>query len=256
MSKKINVLILEDEQLAAENLQQMLHRCDVNLNVIEIIESVKFGLQWFLKNNAPDLIFSDIQLSDGLSFEIFEAVTIPAPIIFTTAYNEYAIRAFKHNSIDYLLKPYDKKEIEFALNKFHKQQTQEKTTVAPEFWNQLSSALEQRYRNRFLIKIGEKIKFIETKNILYFYSLEKATFCKTAENADVLLDFSLEQIEQMVAPDIFFRINRKYIITLSAIKEIIAFTNSRLKIELQFCDDNEVIVSREKVTLFKSWIDK
>lgn len=256
MSKTISVVILEDEHLAAENLQQMLIACNANIEIMGVFDSVKSSLQWFLKNNPPDLIFSDIQLSDGLSFEIFETININVPIIFTTAYNDYAIRAFKHNSIDYLLKPYDKKEIQFALNKFLKQQEQTKISISPEFWNQLSSAIEQRYRNRFLIKIGEKIKFIETKNILYFYSLEKATFCKTTENADVLLDFSLDQIEQMVTPDNFFRINRKYIVTLSAIKEIIAFTNSRLKIDLQFCDDKEVIVSRERVNLFKSWIDR
>lgn len=252
----MKVIVIEDEKLAAERLTDMIHQYDSNIEVVARFDSVKRSVEWFNNQNHPDLAFFDIQLSDGLSFEIFEKTVVNCPVIFTTAFNEYAIRAFKVNSVDYLLKPIDNEELNAAFEKFKKNYTGNEVDHQQEVFDRVLHLLTNNHKKRFVIKVGEHIRSIATDNILYFYSLEKATFLHTADDHNYVIDYSLEQVEDLVDPARFFKINRKYMITINAIDDIITYSNSRLKIELKHSDDQDVIVAREKVKQFKSWLDR
>lgn len=252
----MKVIVIEDEKLAAERLTDMIHQYDSNIEVVARFDSVKRSVEWFNNQNHPDLAFFDIQLSDGLSFEIFEKTVVNCPVIFTTAFNEYAIRAFKVNSVDYLLKPIDNEELNAAFEKFKKNYTGNEVDHQQEVFDRVLHLLTNNHKKRFVIKVGEHIRSIATDNILYFYSLEKATFLHTADDHNYVIDYSLEQVEDLVDPARFFKINRKYMITIEAIGDIITYSNSRLKIELKHSDDQDVIVAREKVKQFKSWLDR
>lgn len=251
------MLIIEDEPLAATRLQGLLTKLDPVMIVINVLDSVKAAVNWFNTNEAPQLVFMDIQLADGLSFEIFENARVNSPVIFTTAYDEYAIKAFKVNSIDYLLKPIDEDSLIKALDKFrslNETQATQQTILA-----QIGSAMQkltQKYKERFVTKVGEHLKFIDVGEILYFYSEEKATFCKSKDNRTHILDFTMDQLEQLIDPAQFYRINRKYIVKIEAIADMISHTNSRLRIVLKGSDDNDVIVARERVQDFKRWLDR
>ena len=253
----MNVLIIEDEPLAAQRLENVVKELEANWVVIDKLDSIKRSVRWFKENSAPDLIFMDIQLADGLSFEIFNKHDIATPIIFTTAYNEYALKAFKVNSIDYILKPVDKDELQQAIDKFKK--LNKIPAVAGKMLESIGHAMQmltRKYKERFMIKVGEHLRTIEVNNIAYFYSQEKTTFCHTSENRNCILDFTMEQLEEIVDPLHFFRVNRKYIISASAIQDIISYTNSRLKLILKECDDTDIIVARERVHEFKAWLDR
>lgn len=250
----MNIIIIEDEKPAARLLQRKVEK--LGLEITGMLHSVEEAIQWFQNNTHPDLIFLDIQLSDGLSFEIFENVTINSAIIFTTAYDEYALRAFKLNSIDYLLKPIDEDELETAITKF-KKQVQKNTTSSLDLElikKMLVPQTEKEYKKRFSVKIGQQLKVIPIEEIECIYSENKGTYLHTKENRNYLLDTSLEVIENELNPKDFFRISRKYIIPLTAIKEIQVYTNSRLKIILPTYKEDEVIVARERVSDFKDWI--
>ncbi len=253
----MNIIIIEDEHLAAKRLSDLLKKYDERIIISTKIQSVKKAIEWFNENPEPDLIFMDIQLGDGLSFEIFEQVKINCPIIFTTAFDEYAIKAFKVNSIDYLLKPFDFEELANAIDKF-KSRTNKVTdnNFAQNIQiKQVINMLSKEYKKRFAVKIGEHIKLIETIDILCFYSSEKATYLLNNEQRNYLLDYSLEKLENLVNPKIFFRVNRKFIVNINAIKDIIAYSNSRLKINIKDFKAHEIIVSREKVSAFKTWLE-
>jgi DNA-binding LytR/AlgR family response regulator len=214
-----------------------------------------------MHNTQPDLIFMDIQLGDGISFEIFELVSIQCPIIFITAYNDYAIQAFKVNSIDYLLKPLDKESLFQAMEKYHTLFSQPSRKTKPELGMDVLKELFQSYgtayKNRFIVKVGEHLKAVQVKDILFFFSREKGTFAQSTDKKRYLLDYTLDQIEQITDPNQFFRINRQYIVKFEAIQDMISYTNSRLRLLLYHAEDHkEVIVSREKVNEFKSWLDK
>lgn len=252
----MRVIVIEDEKLAAERLVTMIHQYDPTIEIVETMDSIKRSVDWFDNNKHPDLAFFDIQLSDGLSFEIFEKTLVDCPVIFTTAYNEYAIRAFKVNSVDYLLKPIDNDELSTAIIKFKKNYSGHDFTPKQVVFDKVLHLLTNNYKQRFVIKVGEHIRSIAAKNILYFYSLEKATFLHTNDDHNYVIDYSLEQVENLVEPERFFKINRKYIITIDAIDDIITYSNSRLKIELKQSDDQDVIVAREKVKHFKKWLDQ
>ena len=213
-------------------------------------------MEWFNTNPQPDLAFFDIQLADGLSFEIFEETLVPCPIIFTTAFNEYAIKAFKVNSIDYLLKPIDFEELSTAIDKFKRIRGQQPVVNSQAIFDNVLNMLTDNYKQRFVVKVGERIKSIQVENILYFYSLEKATYLHTSDDRNYVIDYSVEQLENLVDPNKFFRINRKYLVSLVAIDDIISYSNSRLKIELKHNDEMDAIVAREKVQNFKKWLDK
>jgi len=253
----MNVLIIEDEPQAAQRLENLIVSLVPEARVLSRIDSVKRSVEWLKANAQPELIFMDIQLADGISFQIFEQVEVRSPVIFTTAYDAYALKAFKVNSIDYILKPVDKDELEKALIKFKGLTKNESNTkLILENIGQAVSMLTKRYKTRFMIKVGEHIKTVETDSILYFYSQEKTTFCHTTDNRNLILDFTLEQLEEMVDPARFFRVNRKYFVSSEAIQDIITYTNSRLRLVLKNSADNDIIVARERVMEFKDWLDR
>ncbi len=252
----MRVLIIEDEKLAADRLEMLVKKYDPAIEIAGKTDSVKGSVKWLNSNTQPDLAFFDIQLADGLSFEIFEQTIADFPVIFTTAFDEYAIRAFKVNSIDYLLKPIDFDELKNAIEKYKKTQSYPPTEPRQHIFDKVLNLLTDNYKQRFVIKVGEHIRSIPVEDILYFYSLEKATYLHTSGDRNYVIDYSLEQVENLVDPDRFFRINRRYVISLDSFTDIISYTNSRLKIELKHSDDNDVIVAREKTQAFKKWLDR
>lgn len=253
----MNVLIIEDEIQAAQRMETLVNELLPAATVVARIDTVKKAVQWFTNNPAPALTLMDVQLADGISFEIFEQCEVKSPVIFTTAYDEYALKAFKVNSVDYILKPVDKDELRVALDKFKNMNRSEPETKA--LLDNLGEAmrmLTRKYKTRFVIKIGEHLRTIEVENILFFYSQDKTTFCCTTDNRNVILDFTLEQIEEMVNPEKFFRINRKFLVSAASISDIIHYTNSRLKLVLRHSTDMDSIVARERVQEFKDWLDR
>ena len=250
----MNVIIIEDEKPAARLLQRKLQKLDIIAGTM--LHSVEEAVDWFTNNEHPDLIFLDIQLSDGLSFEIFEKVSISSAIIFTTAYDEYALRAFKLNSIDYLLKPIDEDDLETAVNKFKGRQpkTQPMALDFDQIKRMLANPAEKAYKKRFTIKMGQHLKMIPVEDAECFYSENKGTYIHTADNRDYLLENTLEQLEAELDPTQFFRVSRKFIVHISAIKDIVVYTNSRLKVVLPTYKEDELIVSRERVNDFREWL--
>lgn len=250
----MKTIIIEDEKPAARLLQRKLEKLQIQAGVM--LHSVEEALVWFSKNQHPDLIFLDIQLSDGLSFEIFEKIEIKSAIIFTTAYDEFALKAFKLNSIDYLLKPIDEIDLAVAVSKY-KDRLPKHETLQLDF-NQIKKMLlnpfEKNYKKRFTIKIGQHLKVIATEEIQCFFSENKGTYIHTFDNRNYLIESTLEVLEQELNALEFFRVSRKFIIPLKAIKEIVCYSNSRLKVILPSYKEDEVIVSREKVNDFKNWI--
>ena len=250
----MNIIIIEDEKPAARLLQRKIEK--LGMEVKTLLHSVEEAIEWFSIHQHPDLIFLDIQLSDGLSFEIFEKVSINSAVIFTTAYDEYALRAFKLNSIDYLLKPIDEEDLEVAITKFKNRQPKQELLQLD--FNQIremfSNPFDKVYKKRFTIKIGQHLKVITAEEIECFFSENKGTYIHTFDNRNYLIDSSLEVLEKELDVKDFFRISRKFIVSFKAIKEIVVYNNSRLKLILPSYKEEEVIVSREKVTDFKSWI--
>lgn len=253
----MKVLIIEDELIAAERLQSMLGNLDPELVVIEVLDSISGAKKWFARNSNVDLIFLDIQLADGLSFEIFKDLHVETPIIFTTAYDQYALRAFKLNSVDYLLKPIDDEELKGAVEKFKRNHTSgsDNPVVDTRELFKLLAQKNREYKERFVIKVGEHLKTVSTSDVRIFYSQDKATYLQTDGNK-YIVDYALDQIEQMVDGERFFRINRKFIVSLEGIKDIITFSNSRLKIVLEVELPDDLIVARDRVNEFKAWLDK
>jgi len=250
----MNVIIIEDEKPSARRLQRMLKRLDIEAEIM--LHSIEESLEWFQNNEHPDLIFLDIQLSDGLSFEIFETLEINSAVIFTTAYDEYALQAFKLNSIDYLLKPIDEDDLAVAVSKF-KKRTPEQKSVKLDFDDikkLLVNPIEREYKKRFSVKVGQHIKLINIDDIECFYSENKGTYAATNEGRNYLLDTTLEQLEEELEPEKFFRVSRKFIVNINMIDDIISYTNSRLKIKLQRFKESEIIVARERVKEFKDWL--
>lgn len=248
----MTTIIIEDEKPAARMLQRKLEKLNIPVQVL--LHSVKEAVEWFQQNPHPDLIFLDIQLSDGLSFEIFEKVNIQSPIIFTTAYDEYALRAFKLNSIDYLLKPIDEEDLEVAVEKFKKLSNPNPPIDMQMIRQLFTSSKAPDYKKRFSVKVGDHIKVIAIDEVELFYSEAKGTFLHTFEKRTYLLDTTLESLEKELDPAYFFRVSRKYIIANNALKDIVVYSNSRLKLTLQSYNKEEVIVSRERVGEFKEWL--
>ena len=250
----MNIIIIEDEKPAARLLERKIQK--LGYSITTLLHSVEESLLWFQNNPHPDLIFLDIQLSDGLSFEIFEKIDIKSAVIFSTAYDEYALRAFKLNSIDYLLKPIDGEELATAISKFANQfQVNSVSNLDFEaIKRMLVNPISKEYRKRFSVKIGQQIKVIDIAEIECLYSENKGTYIHTSDNRDYLIDSSLEVVETELNPNDFFRISRKYIIPLQSVKEIQVYSNSRLKISLPTYKADEVIVARERVSDFKEWL--
>ncbi len=251
----MTTIIIEDEKPAARLLQRKLEKLNIEVSVL--LHSVEEAIDWFSNNQHPELIFLDIQLSDGLSFEIFEKVEIKSAVIFTTAYDEYALRAFKLNSIDYLLKPIDEDDLEVAVSKFKARLPKQETLQLDfeQIKKMLSNPFEKNHKKRFTVKIGQHLKVISTDEIECFFSENKGTYLHTFDNRNYLMETTLELLEQELDPKDFYRVSRKFIVPLKAIKEIVVYSNSRLKVVLPSYKEDEVIVSREKVSDFKNWID-
>jgi DNA-binding LytR/AlgR family response regulator len=252
----MNILIVENEKPAADKLGRLLQKIDVNISIAGIIETVEGTVNWFQNNPSPDLILLDIQLDDGLCFEIFETIKISTPVIFTTAYDEYVLRAFKVNSIDYLLKPIEEEPLRKALDKFKSL----RYNLSADILKQLFSDTDKQYKNRFLIKIGSRYRSIQLNEICCFYILERSTFIRTFSGKEYSVDYSLDQLQKTVDPYKFFRINRNCLVYINAISDILSYSSSRLQLRLnekiQSIDDDYLVVSRDKVSDFKKWMDR
>ncbi len=251
----LKTIIIEDEKPAARRLDRMLQKNGIKALVM--LHSVAESVSWLQNNPNPELIFLDVQLSDGLSFEIFEQVSVESAIIFTTAYDAYALKAFKLNSVDYLLKPIDADELSSAIQQFKTLQKQH-TDYTTDF-DKIKALLgeqKQNYKLRFTTQVGQHLKMIETKIITCFYSVESTTYTYVDTGKSYLLENSLDQIFEQLDPNKFYRVNRKFIINIEAIVDIISYSNSRLQLKLTAFNEKEIIVSREKVKDFKKWLTK
>jgi len=251
----MNIIIIEDEKPSARRLQRMLKALDVDAQTM--LHSVEESIEWFNNNEHPDLIFLDIQLSDGLSFEIFDAIKINSAVIFTTAYDEYALQAFKLNSIDYLLKPIDDEELAKAVNKYKERLPGLKAVTLDfnDIKKLLVNPIDREYKKRFSIKVGQHLKLINIEDIECFYSENKGTYLYTRDRRNYLLDTTLDNLENELEPNTFFRINRKFYVNINAIKDMVSYTNSRLQIKLNSYNEQDVIVARERVKDFKAWLE-
>ncbi len=250
----MKVVIIEDERLAAEKLADLLEKAEPGIEIAAVLESVVEAVNWFAENDSPDLVFMDIQLEDGISFDIFESVKITAPVIFTTAFDQYAIRAFKVNSIDYLLKPIDKEELVKALSKF--KQLHNEDDVLESKVAKVIEQFSRKYKSRFFIRVGVRFQSVPVSKICTFFVEERCTFLQTIDGKRYDLDYSLDQLQTMIDPEQFFRVNRNFLVNINCIEEIITYSVNRLKLKLEKGSDEGVIVSRDKVSEFKHWMDR
>jgi len=255
----IEALIIEDEKLAAEHLQKFIEKCDADIKIIIVLDSIKASVKWLKNNQLPELIFMDVQLSDGLSFEIFNRIEIDCPVIFTTAYEEYTLKAFKVNSVDYLLKPVNLNDLQYAINQYISQKDKLKQPDNNDLKfkvDKLLKNLSQNYKTRFFVNVGTHIRSIEVGNIDCFYSMGKGTFILTNEGKSYDINYSLEQLEALIDSELFFRINRQYLVNINAIGDIITYSAGKLRIKIKNVNDSEIFVSRSRIKEFKLWLDK
>jgi DNA-binding LytR/AlgR family response regulator len=256
----MNILIVEDEELAVKKIKKTLAAVDDTAVVQGETDSIESTVQWLEKNAAPDLILMDIELADGQSFEIFKLTEVKSPVIFTTSYDEFALKAFKVNSIDYLLKPVQKEELEAALNKYKK--LQEDKTASPDIsMDNLVKQLQQKlqpkeYRKRFLVKHGQRLVSIDVNDIAYFFSDGRLNFFITGDNKKYVVDYTMDELEDMIDPVCFFRISRSFYVSVNSIEKIDDYFGNRLILGLKPVNNKEALVSREKVTEFKTWMGK
>lgn len=253
----MNVLVIEDEVYSARRLEKMLKELAPDMHILAMVESIAKSVQWLLEHPAPDLIFMDIQLSDGSSFEIFHKITVSAPVIFITAYDEYALQAFKVNSIDYLLKPIDKIELGRSLEKFNRL-NQHSPAATPDVTQIIKSLRDSKpnYKTRFLVKTGQTFITIFTQDVAYFYSDHKLVYLITREGKKFLIDQTLEELEDQLDPKIYFRLNRQFVASVNAIGRLHNYFNHKLKVELVPPIDIEILISREKAPEFKTWLNE
>lgn len=259
----MKVLIVEDEELAVKKLQKTLQSVTTDAEVVGITDSIRSSVKWLQENPTPDLILMDIELADGQSFEIFDKVEVNTTVIFTTSYDEYALKAFKVNSVDYLLKPVQKEDLEAALDKYHRMKKMLQGTEPSGNLNMdsLVKELQQRlqpkeFRKRFLVKQGQKLVSVEVDEIAYFYSDGRVNFFKTQDNRKFIVDYTMDELEGMLDPDRYFRISRSFYVSIESVEQIHDYFGNRLLLHLQPVVDKEAIVSREKVTDFKRWMGK
>ncbi len=259
----MKILIVEDEELAVKKLQKTLGAVDSDAEVIGITDSIKATVEWLQTNQQPDLILMDIELSDGQSFEIFNLTEVKSPVIFTTSYDEYALKAFKVNSIDYLLKPIQKEELQTALSKYRQLQTsysggESKGEINLEsLVKELQQKLQPKeFRKRFLVKHAQKLVSVEIDEIAFFYSDGRLNFFKTTDNKKYVVDYTMDELEEMLDPEKYFRISRSFYVSVNSIDKIDDYFGNRLILQLKPSVDKEALVSREKVTDFKKWMGK
>lgn len=253
----MKALIIEDEPYAQAELKRLIKKADPSIKVLECLSSIEDSIEWLKSHDEPDLIFMDIQLSDGLSFSIFEEVEIHSPIIFTTAFDEYAIKAFEQNSIDYLLKPIEPEDLKRALIKYEKVKEKiisKAPTINADVLQELTGP--KKYKSRFMIKKGETMRYINIEEIAYLYSSTEITFIVTHDKKKYSIDYTLEELGKLLDPDIYFRVSRKYITAISSVVEVRKHFNSRLKLILKPEPQDEILVSRARVSEFLKWLEK
>lgn len=248
----MNIVIIEDEQLAAEKLERYLLKYNAKIKILIVLTSIYEAVHWFQNNSNYDVVFMDIQLTDGLSFEVFNQTKINKPVIFATAFDEYAIDAFKVNSIDYVLKPITFTDISQAMNKLKSMPT---IFSAEKVSNIDKIVKTKKEKDRFLVRLGNHIHSIKTAEIALFFAEGRTVYLVTKEHKKFIIDFKLEEIEQIIKSSLFFRVNRSFIININEIKDVIVYANSRLKITPKVKLEKEIIVSREKVNTFKTWLE-
>ena len=258
----MKIFIVEDEELAVKKLQKTLQAIDSELEVVGTADSIETAVEWLQANPRPDLILMDIELADGQSFEIFNLTQVKSPVIFTTSYDEYALKAFKVNSVDYLLKPIQKEELEAAISKFRqmkeifKSEKQGDPQISA-LVKELQQTLQHKeYRKRFLVKHAQKLLSIEMDRIAYFFSDDRVNFFKTFDDKKYVIDYTMDELENMLDPDQYFRINRAFVVSAKSIDQIHDYFGNRLKLNLKPTIDKEALVSREKVSTFKEWMGK
>ena len=254
----MNVLIIEDEQHAAQRLMNLLRETDRDITILDTLDSIESSIKWLQENPNPDLIFLDIQLADGLSFAIFDQVEVKSPVIFATAYDEYAIKSFELNSIDYLLKPIKLERLQASLDKFEKlRPTSTPDQISQQLQNMILDYHEKNksYRSRFLVNKADSMIPISAEDIAFLYTEDKVVFLITRDNRRYMLNYSLDQLEKQLNPVNFFRVNRQFIVAMRSIHKIHNYFNYKLKVELNPASEQEVIVSRQKVAEFKEWLD-
>jgi two-component system, LytTR family, response regulator LytT len=251
----MKIVIVEDEAAAARRLHKLILDVEPDAEILALLDSVENTVSWCTKNEEPDLFFMDIQLADGLSFEIVEQVSIKAPIIFTTAFDEYAIKAFTVNSIDYLLKPIEPATLERAINKYRSMARPEKDENLQQILKDLLQG-KSKYRERFLVKRGDAFYPLLISEVAYFYAEDKVVFAKTKAGQRVLLDFTLDTLESTLNPLLFFRANRQYLISIDAVIQLSSSFNGKLKVSVNPAAADEIIISREKALSFKNWVGK
>ncbi|RPH34558.1 MAG: DNA-binding response regulator [Bacteroidales bacterium] len=253
--KTYQALIIEDEKPLAENLKRMVSEVDDSIQVIGIISTVRDAIN-FLHLNNPNLIFLDIQLSDGVCFNIFEKIKVHMPIIFTTAYDQYAIKAFKNNGIDYLLKPINKEELKQSIDKFKEINQLQDNNAKFESLLSLFSVKNEPYKKSFIVNVGVKSRIIEANEIAYFYALDKGVYIRTFNNKNYDIDYTLEKLSSTLDPDIFFRISRKYIINFKSIDEMITFSKGRRKLKLNPPTDDDLIINYRSTGKLYNWLNR
>jgi DNA-binding LytR/AlgR family response regulator len=253
----MNILIVEDEELAQKKLQKTLANVDATAKVVGITDSIQSTVTW-LEAHQPDLILMDIELADGQSFEIFNQIDVKAPVIFTTSYDEYALKAFKVNSVDYLLKPVQTEDLQAALNKYKKLSENKNGSVQLEaLVKQLQQQLQPKeFRKRFLVKHAQKLVSVDVDEVAYFYSDGRLNFFKTADNKKYVVDYTMDELADMLNPNSFFRISRSFYVSIDSIEKIDEYFGNRLILQLKPAVDKEALVSREKVSDFKKWMGK
>lgn len=251
----MKVLLLEDETLAAERLQNLLAGIDASFIFVGHLKSIEAAVQWLTKNPHPDLIFADIRLLDGLCFEVFQQVPVTTPVIFTTAYDQYAMKAFEVNSVDYLLKPVQEDKLRKALSKVNLKPAGTPAVDYAEIIRQLQAAQKQ-YKSRFMVRVGQKILAVPVEKIAYFYSEKKLSFLVTRDQKRYPIDQPLDELTEVLDPHIFFRANRQFIVTFASIAEIYTYFKGRIKLQLTPAAPEEVIISSERSPEFKKWIDR
>jgi len=254
----MNILIVEDEELAQKKLQKTLASVDASAKVVGITDSIQSTVDWLQSNDSVDLILMDIELADGQSFEIFNMVEVKAPVIFTTSYDEFALKAFKVNSVDYLLKPIQVEDLQVALAKYKKLAASKSGDVNIEtLVKQLQQQLQPKeYRKRFLVKHAQKLVSVDVDEIGYFYSDGRLNFFKTSDNKKYVVDYTMDELEDMLDAEKFFRISRSFYVSVASIEKIDEYFGNRLILQLKPAVDKEALVSREKVSDFKKWMGK
>jgi len=258
----MKILIIEDEPYAQKELKRLLDIAEGKFEILDMIDTVEDSVKWLKTNPPPDIIFLDIQLADGISFDIFRKVEVKSPVIFTTAYDEYAIRAFQLNSIDYLLKPVKLTELMRAVNKYESLRNQfghaadESVTISKTQLESLLGPGQKEHKSRFVAKVGDQIKYIPVEEVAYFYADDNVVFLISKHTNRYIIEYSIEEIDSLVDPKHFFRLNRAVVANISAINKVYKYVNSRLKVELKPLSEKEILISRAKVSDFMKWMDR